>query len=285
MDVVDCEGAPRDLGGDQGRACREALRALCAGRGVATRVADALGRLDAGSARALRDLRRHYPHQWEWLEGLASGARLPLPALARAMLAALAEPAPAALVALEGERRIAALAPADARVRRARPEGRFASLELTRPALTTALLGVNEAGLAVGATPAAAPARSGCAAPSALLVRDCLERFASVEAALEWCLGRPAAGAGAVALVDATGALAGVVLSGRERRVVRAVDGALALGARRAEVAKALGAPSGDAALARALARGAAAGEARLAVVDAVGRSLRAPDGEVLALG
>jgi hypothetical protein len=112
-------------------------------------------------------------------------------------------------------------------VRRSRPEGLFASVEVTRPWLSCALLGVNERGLAVaGVAPTPDPGGKG-AAPALLLAQDCLERFEALEAAMEWCLGRPAAGPATLLLADARGDVAGVEIAGDERRVLRPEAGVL----------------------------------------------------------
>jgi hypothetical protein len=229
VDPIVLEGVPRELGFAQGRAARAALEAACGRRDVLARVLDALGSMNGDSARWWRDLRRHFPHQAEWLEGAARGAGLPLPALARTARASLVAP-PQPLVALEdGEVRLVCAAPARASLRRVAPEGRFRSLELALPELPTPWLGVNEAGLAVAATPGALGA-SACAAPAAHFARDCLERFESVASALAWCLGRPAAAGAALLLADASGEIAGVELTAEGRRVRRPEDGVLALG-------------------------------------------------------
>jgi len=191
----------------------------------------------AGVARALRDLRRHFPHQAEQLEGIARGAGLPMDAVGRAMLTALDGAACGASLAVvrADAARVVRPVPASALLRRTRPDGRFRTLELSGSLLTTPLLGVNEAGLAVACDPG--PRAPGvCAAPGALLARDCLERFADVEAALAWCLERPAAGRAAILLADARGAAAGVALAAGERRVLRQTGGLL-LGSEDARVA------------------------------------------------
>jgi hypothetical protein len=85
---------------------------------------------------------------------------------------------------------------------------------------------VNEAGLALAAVPG--PFEAGaCAAPATLLVQDCLQRFEGIQAALDWCLGRPAAGRATLLLADASGEVAGVEFTGGERRVLRPVAGLL----------------------------------------------------------
>ena len=233
---VDCAGVPRELGFAQGAAARSALQSACAGRDLLARALDRIGRLDPASARWLRDLRRHFPHQFEWIEGSARGARLPLPALVRAARASLCAP-PLALVACEsgGAPLVACAIPAHATLRCVAPEGRFRSLEWALPWLPAPWIGVNEAGLAVAASPGAR-ADAAYAAPAALFARDCLERFESVGSALAWCLGRPAAPGAALLFADASGEVAGVELCADGRRVRRPEGGALALGADAAAV-------------------------------------------------
>lgn len=229
MHPIDLEGVPRELGVALGRAARAELEAACGGRGALARALDGFGHMDAGSARWWRDLRRHFPHQAEWLEGAARGAGLPLPALARTARASLLG-SPQPLVALEdGEARLACAVPARASLRRVAPEGRFRSLELALPELPTPWLGVNEAGLAVAATPGAGGGGA-CAAPAAHFARDCLERFESVASALAWCLGRPAAPGASLLLADAAGEIACVELAADGPRVRRPERGVLALG-------------------------------------------------------
>ncbi len=241
----ECEGAPRDLGVDQGRACRALLRKRF-GRGAP----GPRWRSDARLRHVLRDLRRYFPHQYEQLEGMARAAGLAPARLGAASVATLLEPSQALGARVEGRAILAVAAPPDAVLRRSRPEGRFAASELTRPALTTALLAVNEAGLAVAT--AGRPTLGRCAAPAALLVRDCAERFEHVAAATEWCLTRPCAPGTTLLLADAAGDLAAIELSGErpERRVRLPVDGLLLPGVRSelaaqpaADLAKALGAP------------------------------------------
>ena len=262
-DAIRCAGVPREQGFAQGLASREALRERCAARGGIARVQDVLGLLDSASARWLRDLRRHFPHQGEWLEGAARGAGLALPALVRASRASLDSP-PGVLVGCEGEggARIGRALPAHTIVRRMEPEGRFRTLELALPWLPAPWLGVNEAGLAVAAT-SGARADGACAAPGTLFARDCLERFESVGSALAWCLGRPAAPGASLLFADASGEIAGVELAPTDRHVRRPERGVLVLGAdaaRAAAIEKRLAEGSRDA-LAFAQALGAQAGE------------------------
>jgi hypothetical protein len=81
---------------------------------------------------------------------------------------------------------------------------------------------VNEHGLAATATAlsAADPLLRGCAAPAALLVQDVLQRFDTVEKAVEWALRRPAGGCASLLLADASGRVGGVAIEGRKRRII-----------------------------------------------------------------
>jgi hypothetical protein len=122
-------------------------------------------------------------------------------------------------------------------VRRSRPDVGFASVELTLPWLACAAVGVNEAGLSAALAPLAA-ARDARqtevldAPPAALLVQECLQRFESLDAGVEWSLKRPASGDVCLMMVDAFGAAAAVEFTGSQRRVLRADAGALIAGDR-----------------------------------------------------
>ena len=232
--LVRCEGAPRDLGLDQGRACATTLRTL---RRVLQGPAD---------ARFLeRDLRRHFPQLAERLEGVARGARVSTRSLFGALARELGsvwqreQPATgaAALWAFAptwtaGGATIAWAARSAKtwwRVRQSRPENGLASVELVTAWLPGGVAGVNEAGLAVACSTLEAPLASGsCAAPAFLLVQECLQRFESVEGAEEWCLHRPAGGHATILMADAAGGLAGVQVAGAERERLFAQDGILA---------------------------------------------------------
>lgn len=283
MQLIECEGAPRDLGLDQGRACAQLLRDVSLREGFAARLRHAWRDLAGPLPAWLRDLRRHFPHQFETLEGLACGARIPLESAARALSEGLASgAAPAAALVLGEPALLARTLPADPVVRRSRPEGCLRSVELTAPGLPCALLGVNEAGLAVTVVCGDLPPDETGAAPGALLVQDCLERFASVDVALEWCLSRPAAGPTTLLLADARGEGAGVEIADGRRNVLRVVDGVLAAGAlrgREGELAKtrAAAAERGGRALARMLACASASGNGCHAVADPAARRLRVP--------
>jgi hypothetical protein len=288
---VDCEGAPRDIGFDQGRACADALRARLGSSGWWDRLRLRAGRGGPRGARVARDLCRHFPHQAEWLAGVARGAGVPLAWLARELSDAAFSPSGDALAVAASRaesdskaggraasrRRaesktkrgglLARTAAHGAVVRRSRPEGGLRSVDLVLPWLSAALAGVNEAGLALAAVPGPFEfeAGGGCAAPATLLVQDCLQRFEGLAAVLDWCLARPAGGRATLLLADASGEVAGVEFAGGERRVLRPVSGLLLApsgAAGESEVARLLSeaAPLGAAEFTSALAAGAGAG-------------------------
>ncbi len=233
--IVECEGAPRDLGLDQGVACGDAVRAFVAAHPA---------RSDDCPVKLLaRDMRRHFPQLAERIEGLARGARVPEDALGRALGSsgdtrgdAAGPRAPLALgidAAHAAGALVLAFAPrafeAAWLVRRSRPENGIASLDLATPWSVGALAGVNEAGLAVACLPLAAPQPSDvCHAPAFLLVQECLQRFSGVEAATDWCRHRPAGGSARILLTDASGRLEGVLVAGTERTTFVPEDGLVA---------------------------------------------------------
>lgn len=233
-----CSGAPRDLGRDQGSALRTEIRDEF---GWSARFAALVDR-SAGTRRH-RELRRHFPHQSEWIEGMARAAGVSRAALEAGACAAPSTPVAAIAASASGTLRVACTIPPAARWRRVAPEGRFASVECSLPSMVTPICGVNEVGLAVVASWSASRPASG-SLPVALFARDCLERFESVDPALEWCLSRPASPGGGLLLADAGGELAGVDAEGPglERRALRPVGGVLGIGS-----AAALAKPAGDA--------------------------------------
>jgi hypothetical protein len=256
---IECEGSPRDLGRDQGRACGRALRERFARQPAGARLRLRLGGTAAGLR---RELARHFPRQAETLAGLAAAARVPAAWLAACLDAeGAADPAePAVAVGRQITGSAALVGRALDRewiVRRSRPEGGFRSVEATRPWLAHALVGVNEAGLAAAvaygdraslasreAKPRVGSLRGRCAAlPSAPLLQDCLQRFATLEACLEWCTGRPGERPATLLFADADGEIAGVEIGPDFRRVLRPAEGWLAAGGppgARAEIGKAL---------------------------------------------
>ncbi len=226
-----CEGAPRDLGLDQGRACGDALRARFARLPWAQRLALRAGRADTRTRRIARDLARHFPHQAEGLAGLGVGAGVPTPWLVGELARDVDEEArrrPLGVAA--GAGLLARELDGPWALRRATPEGLFASIELTRPWLANALLGVNERGLALAVLASATEPFGRCAAPAGLLVQDCLDRFEALEAALEWCSSRPAGGRALLLLADARGEAAALEVEADSRRVLRPTEGLLVAG-------------------------------------------------------
>jgi hypothetical protein len=101
-------------------------------------------------------------------------------------------------------------------------------VELARPWLGHALLGVNEAGLAAAVVGGGS---GGAELPAAPLVQDCLQRFATVEGCLEWCAGRPGDRPATLLLADASGEIAGVELGRGPRKALLPADGRLLAGA------------------------------------------------------
>jgi len=233
--IVECEGAPRDLGLDQGVACGDALRAWIAARPA---------RSEGPADRTLRrDVRRHFPQLAERIEGLARGARVPEVELGRGLAGPLGAPpveaAPRAPLALGIDAAYAAGAPVlafaasafdtDWLVRRSRPENGLASLELATPWSVGALAGVNEAGLAVACVPLASPQPGdACHAPAFLLVQDCLQRFQGVDGATDWCRHRPAGGRAHILLADASGRLGGIEVAAGHRTPLTLEEGFVA---------------------------------------------------------
>lgn len=227
---IDCAGAPRDLGFDQGRAMFE---------GVDAELVRILRRHPTnGEIGALaRDVARHFPQLAERAAGLARGARVDPRALIVALARVCREPAflarPALALATRGPRPLLAgrfdlsadrcSVPI---VRRSTPQGAAASLELTLAWLAASLGGVNAEGLAVILAPPeplegeTVQADAPCRAPAMLLVQQCLERFGLAQSAAEWCLTRPSAGRARILLADASGAVLAVELDGERRRLV-----------------------------------------------------------------
>ncbi len=259
---VECEGAPRDLGRDQGQACTASLREAFAAEPFHRRVRLRLGSASRSATELSRELLRHFPRQAETLAGIAATAGVPLAWLAE-LQHREASPLQAPLAAAaSGElARSGAILGCEIAgqwiVRRSRPEGGFRSVELTRPWLAHALLGVNEAGLAAavssgGSTPGGAgaerPSSGRALLPAAPLATDCLQRFATLEACLDWCTARPGDGPATLLFADASGEIAGVEFAAASearsepeaseghrgrRRVLRSAEGWLAAGGSR----------------------------------------------------
>lgn len=232
-ELLECEGAPRDLGLEQGRWCRRSLQADFYTRARWERVALRLGRSAPDSARVGRDLRRYFPQQAEELEGMARGAAVPwtwlvarLVTEGRGAVAAKTFGLAAAAGSASETSVLARLIPPGAVVRRCRPEGGFRSVEVTQPWRTAPLAGVNEAGLSLVVIPGAGSGSDAlCAAPAVLIAQDCLQRFDALDGAIDWCVARPGGGEASFLLADAGGEVARVAFDGARRSVSRPADG------------------------------------------------------------
>jgi len=240
--LVRCSGAPRDLGLDQGRVCRDEIRADARAHGweAATGLSARLRALRRDDSRAraslARDLTRHFPHLAERTLGVAAGAGIASAALFDALLRELDGQADDALHCEGGaagaalELRIASPWPLTGFVVRAcTPDGGYPNLSFARPAHVGGLAGVNDRGLAGVAVPLAGPAPGErCAAPGVLLLDQCIERLDSVEKALDWCEHRPGGGHALLSFRDAAGASSAIEIDGekRQRRAAIPVGGA-----------------------------------------------------------
>jgi hypothetical protein len=254
LKVIECAGNPRDLGEDQGRACRDGVREIVARAGLPSarsRLAS-LAAFTSGAVRgtgAGREIVRHYTHQSERIDGLARAAGVPIDSLLSLHTGAFeADEADAGLLqgiavgatGIDGAaggsliRSLAGSEHAGSRwlVRNSRPEVGFSSLDVTLPWLASAIAGVNSAGLCASFVAAAdSPGAAGVAAPPALLlVQECLQRFEGVSAGIDWCLGRPVYGHGTIVLSDAKGEGASVLVSGSERETIRSIGEPLVAG-------------------------------------------------------
>ena len=243
IETVECNGQPRDMGCDQGRVLGERIRDAVERVGLPlrrSRIAN-LRPFVSGRAKGAgtgRELVRHFTHLGERIDGLARYADVDVQSIFELHeRAARCEPggeplsAPASAVAgvgLAGASGVGVLrglpARADAPVpyvlRRSRPEVGFASVEVTLPWLVTALAGVNTAGVCVALAPQRGwPGGLPAAAPSHLLVQECLQRFEDVGACIDWCLKRPVLGDGTLVLADARGRVATVEFDGESRSV------------------------------------------------------------------
>lgn len=248
-EVTSCSGAPRDLGFDQGRACRNALREGFARAGLKT------GRSRFPSLRPWssgpvlgsglgREIIRHYPHLSERMAGLAQGADVPLDSLvsymnARVVSATSIHRSARALAAAGSSSWLARELPSAGEanqgwtLRRSQPEVGFESVEVTLPWLASAVAGVNEEGLAatiVVQEPTSGEVETGPGLFSLLLIQECLQQFSSLEGCVDWCTKRPSAEDARILFADSSGEIASVEMVQGERGVVRARVGFLAAG-------------------------------------------------------
>jgi hypothetical protein len=247
--VVDCKGAPRDLGLDEACAQREVVRAELQRAAQETRALPAALRRQFSSRVVAKAVTRHFPHLAERTAGLTKGVGLarkeiwPLfvremgfrvgcqgstAGLGLGLCAARTGSGPilAKTLDLPPGREHALL------LRRSAPDNDFRSLELSLAGFPSALAGVNEKGLAVMvcSSEAEADGSSRIAAPPMLFVQDCLQRFSNVANAMEWCMTRPVGGNGTLLLADQSGALVGVDIQGERRTALEPVDGMLCVG-------------------------------------------------------
>lgn len=217
--AVDCEGAPRDLGRDQGVACGEDLRARFARGDRIARWRNRLGFVDAGVGPVDRGLWRYFPHQAETVRGLAAAAGVPAAWLVSEFTRFRADSVPVTAMAKPAQ--LARGLAGRTLVRRNRPDGLFASVDVALHGVPAPLIGVNERGFAVAVLPGRA--ERNCA-PAWFLGKDCLERFEALEPAIEWCARRTGAAGGGLVLVDARGGMAAVHFAS-ELRIERPSDG------------------------------------------------------------
>jgi hypothetical protein len=252
LNVIECGGHPRDMGGMQGRTCQRWVRECVSQAGLAGKRGrwPSLSAFTAGPVRGHgpgREIVRHYTHLSERMDGLAREAGVPTDAIFELHLRAasgrsgsLLQPVSTlAAVDLDGQPGISLARGLPVRggrdggwiVRRSLPEVGFASLEVTLPWLVTAVAGVNVCGLVVCFAPGAADeAVRSEAPPFVLLVQECLQRFETVAGAAEWCASRSAAGPGAIVVADAAGSRARIESSGEQRRIHLDEELPLALG-------------------------------------------------------
>lgn len=238
-EIFHCQGAPRDLGRAQGRRHCDAIRRVLAAEGLSTRRSrwpnwqplasgPVLGR---GSG---REILRHYPHHGERLAGIALEAGVPLASLvAKNVREVYRDPALRFVTRCVrgngGSVRLVRGLPnppsADESwvLRRSVPEVGFGSVELTKPWFVSALAGINEHGLAV-ALSAPRVSHSATRLTATLLLQDCLQRFTTVAACVDWCSKRPSQGASRLVLADADGETAQVDPGGSDAAASTAED-------------------------------------------------------------
>jgi hypothetical protein len=249
-EIVECRGDHRDMGRDQGAACRGALAGLervllaialphggrlaSALERVAPPVAGALGRV--GRRLMTRDFARLYPEHLERMIGIAEGGAVPVHLLFVAPMVELTLnrgvytlPPPAACTAVAvtrdrsstGEPIIAKnfdYPPASNAVhltRRSLPAaaGRVGSLEVTKAPLPGCHDGINQHGLAVAYNYGHFSGRSHARIGITVLVQELLETCRSVDQALAALACRPRAGGALLMLADAAGDIASVELA------------------------------------------------------------------------
>jgi len=233
IEVVECEGAPRDLGLDQGLSCRAFLTDAFRSEPPWQRLRFWAGVGSAKAQRIGRDLRRFFPAQAETIDAMAHAARVPRSWIIERFvdskgLLPIREPlALAAGSARTGEGGLlAGNLPVDVIARRCRPDHGFASIEISQPWAAAPLAGVNEMGISMMCIWEGGEFdSSGCQAPASLLAQDCLRRFDHLDGAVEWLLNRPGSGRSTLLLADRAGEIVSVQIKGNDRTVFRPADG------------------------------------------------------------
>jgi hypothetical protein len=258
--AIECAGDPVAMGAAQGRACAPQLRQL--DRAVvelmAVPIESALGKLAQSAGRYLvpafggvarrllmRDLRAHYPRQYDRMIGIARAAGVPLswlfvgPGVEVALnRVSYVRPGACTAIAVTGARARAREPmivknfdyPDAARdtyaVRVSRPSrrGLAASIDVTAAPLSGSHEGINEHGLAVAYNYGSFTGRAGARVPITNLVQELLEQCRTVDDALAHAARRPRTGGAILMLADARGEVASVELGPDALAVRRAAD-------------------------------------------------------------
>lgn len=250
MQVFDCQGNAFAMGAAQGERYQEQIQGVSrllaelvpvapgAQRTqqlvyrltpVLAALAARLGERDVG-----RDLARHYPEMLERSRGIAHGAQVPLRQLYVIPFIELLLNRPAHRVPTPGGCTAVAVTRSRSRdgtaliaknfdyppigrhtylVRRSRPQGRAASLEIGHSPLAGCHEGVNEHGLAVTYNYGYFAGPGQARVPITNLVQELLERCGSVAHAIEHLGRRPRSGGALLMLADADGDIASVELA------------------------------------------------------------------------
>ncbi len=251
---IECKGAPRDLGFDQGSALRDSVREELK---IVERetVGGRFGWLRLSRRRAARrrvatverDLLRFFPQQADRLAGMAAGVRCSRKRLVGPLVREFSDGTETGLrvtggllLAVDPKRGpghpllggtvdLSAKRSMLLALRHSQPDHGMASIELVLPWMASGLAGVNEAGfgIAVASGPSTDLHQQVCAASGIHLLQDCLQSCDGVEKAIEWCSKRPAGGVVSLLFADASGEVAGIVIKGDRRTVLRPDSGLL----------------------------------------------------------
>jgi hypothetical protein len=262
VDAFECAGDHHSMGAAQGRRCREQLERL--DRAIVELMAvpldSGLGRIAHGAGRVvvpalgglarrlmIKDLKQHYPRQYDRMAGIARASRIPLnwlfvgPGVEVALnRVSYVRPAPGACTAIAvtggrargGEPMIAKNFdyPDAARdtycVRVSRParRGLAGSIDVTAAPLAGSHEGINEHGLAVAYNYGYFKGRAGARVPITNVVQEMLEECRTVDESLDRLRRRPRSGAAILMLADASGEVASVEVGPDAFAVRRAAD-------------------------------------------------------------